>query len=237
MIYYRQPKEWDGVEPLIDRTETIKSAEGDSNDYFSDPVLLINAQALNSLPDINTSGRAIQVENPQSDAKYLEPPSALEMKQNERESLRNDILTFSLTPDFSYENLKGLGTLSGEAIMRALLPAYMKRDNRLEIYDELLDREKSLVLSIMKEITHPGLRSQIEELKIEFEFAQPFGDDVRMLWEALGKAVTDKVMSRYTAIDMIGIADTTEELARIDAENSYQDDLNMFPSNSGTQTE
>lgn len=236
VIYYRQPKEWEGVEALIDRMEKIKSSESDANDYFSDPLLLVNASAVQSLPDIELSGRALQVEDVNSDAKYLEPPTALEMKKNERDSLRDDILTFSLSPDFSYENLKGLGTLSGEAIMRALLPAYMKRDNRLEIYDELLDREKNLILAIMSEITHPGLRKQLSTIKIEFEFAQPFNDDAQILWSALGKAVTDKVMSRYTAIDMIGLADTTEELSRIDSEGSYQDEMNMFPSNSGTQT-
>lgn len=236
VIYYRQVKEWDGVEKLIERMEKIKSSESDANDYFSDPLLLVNAEVVSSLPDIDLSGRALQVENPNSDAKYLEPPTALEMKKNERDSLRDDILTFSLTPDFTYENLKGLGTLSGEAIMRAMLPAFMKRDNRLEIYDELLDREKNLILAIMRNVTHIRLRNQLNNIKIEFEFAQPFNDDSQTLWSALGKAVSDKVMSRYTAIDLIGIADTTEELARIDAESGYQDEMNMFPANSGTQT-
>lgn len=234
VIYYRQPKEWDGVEALIERIEKIKSAEGDTNDYFSDPILLVNARIINSMPDVQTSGRAIQVEDPSNDAKYLEPPTALEMKQNERESLREDILMFTLSPDFSYENLKGMGTLSGQALKRALIPAYMKRDNRLEIYDELMVREINLVLAIMKNITHIGLRGQIENLQIDFEFSEPFDDDAQTLWEAVGKAVTDKVMSRYTAIDLIGLADTTEELAKINADGAYQDELNVFPSNSGT---
>lgn len=52
-----------------------------------------------------------------------------------------------------------------------MAPSYMKRDNRKEIYEIAVDREKNLILAIMKNVTHIELRSKLEVLDIDFEFS------------------------------------------------------------------
>lgn len=46
---------------------------------------------------------------------YVDPPLSSETREAEKKDLRNSILEDSLTPDLSFEGMKGLGTLSGEA--------------------------------------------------------------------------------------------------------------------------
>ena len=86
------------------------------------------------------------------------------MKDSEKEDLNNSILFDSFTPDFSFENMKGMGTLSGEALKRAMTLGYIKRDNLKETYDILVDREKNLILAIMMNVTHIHLRNQLSKL-------------------------------------------------------------------------
>ena len=44
VIYFRQQKEWHGVEHLIHREESIASHTADTNDYFADPIAIMAAE-------------------------------------------------------------------------------------------------------------------------------------------------------------------------------------------------
>ena len=108
------------------------------------------------------------------------------------------------------------GTLSGEAIKRAMVLGYIKRENNKEIYDIAVDREKNLILAIMMNVTHIHLRSELATLRIEHEFAEPFSEDVTARWAAIGRAVQDGVMSLEKGVELMGTADdVTAEIERI----------------------
>jgi hypothetical protein len=151
------------------------------------------------------------------------------MKNAEKEVLRQSILQDSFTPDFSYENMKGMGTLSGEALRRALILGFMKRDNHLETYDTLIDREKNLILAIMANVTHIALRDQIAQLEISHEFAEPFGEDASAKTTETGRAYVDGICSLETAVRRIGfVGDVDEEVARIRAEKDTNREEDLF---------
>lgn len=215
VIYYQQEKEWDGVQERIERDEMLDSTQADTNNYFADPIAKITANILHSLPDAEQVGKLIQLQSKDDVFEYVEPPTATEMRDSEKKNLRETILLNSFTPDFTYENMKGTGTLSGEAMKRAMIVGYIKRDNRMEIYDELLDREKNIILAIMKNVTHINMANQIEKLEILHELSEPFASDTESTWSAVGKAYTDNVMSLETAVEQIGIADSIEEVRRL----------------------
>jgi hypothetical protein len=236
VIYCQQNREWDGVQRRIERDEKTDSKTADANNYFATPKLIVDAEALESLPDStkvagevillrpgangNTSGNAVR---------YLEPPRASEEYKIEKEALKQSILQDSLTPDFSYENLKGTGTLSGEAMRRQMILGYMKRDNLLEIYEPLVDRAKNLILAIMANVTHIRLRSQIERLEISFEFAEPFNEDASARTTETGNAYANGTCSLETAVRRIGfVGDVDEEIARIQAEKAASNEENIF---------
>lgn len=56
-----------------------------------------------------------------------------------------------------------------------------------EIYDELVDREKNLILAIMMNVTHIHMRDKLATLKIEHEFSEPFNEDITARWQSIGK--------------------------------------------------
>lgn len=220
VIYFRQDKEWEGTQWRIERDEAIDSKTADTNNYFADPKLKITADVISSLPDsARDVGEVIQMQGNGSVVEYLAPPTAPEMKNAEKEVLRQSILQDSFTPDFSYENMKGIGTLSGEALRRALILGYMKRENHLERYDELVKRIKSLVLAIMSNVTHISLRDQIAKLDISHSFSEPFMEDANTRMAEIGRLYGAGVISLKTAVSKIGLAgDIDKEIELIKSE-------------------
>lgn len=217
VIYYQQPKAWEGVQQRIDREEMVDSKAADTNNYFADPKLKATSDVLalnGNAGATNNVGEVLQLQGSDSKVEYLAPPDYSTMKEAEKKDLQSSILNDTFTPDFSFENMKGLGTLSGEALRRAMALGYMKRDNRKETYDEMVDREKNLILAIMANITHISLRNELSRIKIEHEFAEPFVEDKDKNIERITSLYSAGVMSLDTAIKTAGLVDNPEEEKR-----------------------
>lgn len=227
VIYYRQDKAWYGTQPRCDREEHIDSKAADTNNYFADPKLKATADVIQSLAEADTAGEVIQMTSKDnSSVEYLVPPEYSSMKDSEKKDLNNSILFDSFTPDFSFENMKGMGTLSGEALKRAMTLGYIKRDNLKEIYDILVDREKNLILAIMMNVTHIHLRDQLAKMNITHEFAEPFNEDKEKLWASIGKLYSDGIISLDLAVNMLALTDAPqEEIERI--KNEKLDSINV----------
>lgn len=217
VIYYRQDKAWYGTQPRCDREEHIDSKAADTNNYFADPKLKATADVIQSLAEADTAGEVIQMNSKDnSSVEYLVPPEYSSMKDSEKKDLNNSILFDSFTPDFSFENMKGMGTLSGEALKRAMTLGYIKRDNLKETYDILVDREKNLILAIMMNVTHIYLREQLGKMNITHEFAEPFNEDKEKMWASIGKLYSDGIISLDLAVNMLALTDAPqEEIERI----------------------
>jgi len=111
--------------------------------------------------------------------------------------------------------MKGMGTLSGEALKRAMTLGYIKRDNLKEIYDILVDREKNLILAIMMNVTHIYLREQLSKMNVTHEFAEPFNEDKEKQWASIGKLYTDGIISLDLAVTMLALTDAPEDEIRL----------------------
>lgn len=217
VIYYRQEKAWAGVQRRINREEFIDSKAADTNNYFADPKLKVTADVLQNMTGggTNNVGEVIQLtDRERSSVEYLAPPEYSSMKDSEKKDLAQSILFDTFTPDFSYENMKGLGTLSGEAMRRAMAIGYMKRDNLKETYDELVDREKNLILSIMMNVTHIEMREELSRLVVEHEFSEPFLDDKDKNINTIVALYNARLISLPSAIEMLSLTDKPEEEVR-----------------------
>lgn len=222
ILYYRQPKAWDGVEPRLEREEMLDSKIGDANNYFADPTLVATADAISSIADTNTTGKLIQITGTNSDVRYLNPPQSSELRTQEKQDLRDSILFDTFTPDFSFEALKGLGTLSGKAIKNAMSLAYIKRANRIEMYGEVVDREKNVIIACLK-FLHPEMTAEFDKLKVSFEFSEPFDEDIQSGWSAISQLYSSGLISLETAISELGVTDAPkQELKRIQSEKGAQ---------------
>lgn len=228
-IYYHQEKEWNGAEQRIARDEEVDSKAGDTNNYFADPIAKVTADILQSVPEGEDTGKLVKMQGKDSVFEYVEPPTATEMKDSEKKVLRESIHQDTFTPDFSFEAMIGRGDLSGDAIKRAMILGYIKRDNRLEIYDELVDREKNLIIAIMMNVTHIHLKKKLSELRLEHDFSEPFDEDKNTEWSAIGKAFTDGIISLETAVRLVGVSNPIEEIQRIEEAKAKEKEEFNYP--------
>lgn len=173
IIYYRQDKAWAGVEERIERDEWLDSKNADCNEYFADPMLKISANVKNGLMDPKSAGKVIQVKSKEDVFEYVTPPDASDMKDQEKSILKESILMGTLTPDLSYENVKGLGAISGEAITKANILGYIKRLKNMEVYNELFKRDANLMKAIMANVLFPKDRNNINAMVLNHIYQDP----------------------------------------------------------------
>jgi SPP1 family phage portal protein len=125
VVYFpKGDPEWADVQSSIDRLETSISNLCDTNDYFAAPILTIIGQAL-GVVDKGGTGQAIQLEQ-DAKAGYLTWDQVPEAIKFEVAFLRSVIYGCTQTPDFSFETLKEMGDVSGDAFQRMLIDAYIK---------------------------------------------------------------------------------------------------------------
>lgn len=211
--YFHQPKAWDGVEPRIAREEMLDSKTGDTNNYFADPIAAATADVIDSMLDPDKPGKLIQLGGSGSKFEYVTPPQSSEGRATEMRNLRESILFDTFTPDFDVERMKGFGTLSGAAIRNAMILGYIKRENRMEVYEELVGRCRNVMLGIL-EWLHPDKAKAIGELKVGFEFAEPFAEDKAARWGNIAQLYTAGLVSLETATSMLSLTDAPEEEVR-----------------------
>jgi hypothetical protein len=216
VIYYRQDKAWNGVQRLIERLELIYSKIADVNNYFSSPKLVVNADLIKRLPDSpNITGEVINVRGTDVNAlnavRYLEFPTAPELQKNEIINLIREIRLGSGTPPMEFEDLVGLGTLSSEAMQKAMVLGYIKRNNLIEIYDIAVKREISLILAIMANVTHIKHAEQLNKMDISFSFADPFPSDENTHWKDIAELYKAGTISLETAVRETGLYENLNE--------------------------
>lgn len=223
LVYFRQPKAWDGAEQRINREEMLDSKTGDTNNYFSDPIAAATADVIQTMVDPNKPGKLIQLTGKQSKFEYINPPQASETRESEKSDLHKSILFDTFTPDFDTEAMKGFGTLSGVAIRNAFILGFIKRDNRKEVYEELIGRFRNIIIGILSYL-HPDKRAALESLRIKFEFTEPFADDKQAKWQSIANLYQAGLVSLETAVTMLSLTDAPErEIERILASAASKD--------------
>lgn len=226
VILFEQEVEWAGVERLIHRQELITSKTSDTNDYFSDPKLMLNADLVKNLPNKDDSGQVLVVKGQESienAAKYMTWDSAPESKKQEIERLDELIHMMSFTPKISLETLKSVSQLSAKALKSMMMLADIKASRRKEKHDELLDRAASLMISVIGRATKVALAKECEKLEVGHEFQSPFGEDVAEVIDNINKSVEGGSMSQLTALEKNPlISDPIGEKKRLDEEASQR---------------
>lgn len=234
VLYIRQPKAWDGVEPRLAREEELDSKIADTNNYFADPIATATADVINSMLDPSKPGKLIQLSGPNSSFSYVNPPQQSEIRRAEKEELERSILFDTMTPDLSFDNLKGMGTLSGAAIRNSFILGYIKRARNMEIYEEMTMREKNVILAILRYM-HPEI--DWTDFDVAFQFAEPFGEDKRTERDEVSSLYGAGLMSLTTAVDRLDIVDDVEaEVDRINMEHMDAEAQKQAEGGAETQT-
>jgi hypothetical protein len=218
--YYEQEEtEWDIVQAIIERQEMLVSKRSDNNDYTADSILVLTGD-VESLPGKEETGKVVQLKGVGADAKYLSPSMAVDMVKDERTTWDNYILYFTDTPDLTSDQLKSMGQDSGKALEMKFFPAILKAMEKLELFEEMIDREINILKAMIKNIidVSPAMATELKNLKIGYEFGNPLPDNLKEYIEMLSSAVGGKpIMSRKTAVELNPL------IKDADAENTQMD--------------
>jgi hypothetical protein len=79
LVYYAQPKAWDGAEPRIKREEMLDSKVADTNNYFADPIAIMSAEVIKNMPEKKEAAKMLitnTADGVDKAAKYLTWDSA-----------------------------------------------------------------------------------------------------------------------------------------------------------------
>ena len=178
VIYFNHEVDWEGAQPRIEKLEWRDSKHSDTVEYFGDPYLLVSEELVdNRLADPRENGKVMVIDQ-NGRFEFVTPPDSADLVKNEKEDLQASIDKDTLTPDWSYKNIMGLGTLSGEAMRRANLPGYVKRTKlAVSTYNRLIKRDLHLIVHIMCNYTYLGNSTMIDKLKrmkLKFSYVDPF---------------------------------------------------------------
>lgn len=178
VIYYHHEVDWDGAQPNIERLEWITSKNGDTNEYFGNPYMIISPDIADErLADAREVGK-VMVTDSDGRFEFVAPPDCGDMINNEKNDLNASIERDTLTPDWTYKSISGLGTLSSKAMRQINISGYVKR-NRLaiKVYNELIRREINLVVAILCNYEYLGdstVQDGLKKMKIKFSYQDPF---------------------------------------------------------------
>lgn len=217
-VYTKQLKAWDGAEKRIDREEQLDSKVADTNNYFADPIAAATADVITMMKTNNQAeriGQLIQMTSEKSRFEYINPPQNSEARRDEMAVLSDSILFDTFTPDFSFEKMKGMGTLTGAAIKNAMVLGYIKRARNMEEWQEYVDRLRNVILAILKQM-HPEKGKAFDGLKVSYEFGEPFASDRKDMWLVFADLYKSGVLSLEEAVNLLALTKAPEEeVARI----------------------
>ena len=224
IILFQQEKEWAGSEPLQHRSEYIASRTADTNDYFADPIAIMDAEVIKNMPEKKDANKLLITKGQDGvdkAAKYLTWDSAPESKKAEVEWLEDKILTMTFTPKISLETLKSVSQLSAKALNTVMLLANIKANRRKESHDELLDRTANLIKAIIANVLNVSLAAECKDLEVGHEFQEPFADDISEAITNIVKSVDGGIMSTETGVSLNPLVkDAPSEIKKIEAEKA-----------------
>ncbi len=223
--------EWDEVALLMDAREMRLSRLVDTNNYNGDPIL--KTFDVSDLPNKDTVGKEISFASkidPETqqlyhgDAEYLTWDGSQPSVDKELEETKNELFSGSSTPDLSFDNLKGIGNVSGVARKFMLMDAIIKASDNMEVFGPVVQRCVSVVTAGICNITNIKYRPQLVSNQIDVEFGSILPEDLSETLQNLSIANGGKqINSQRTITAQSPYTDDLEaELQNIEKEESAE---------------
>lgn len=220
IVYGSQPAvEWEDVQSLIDRLEKLLSNFADTNDYHASPKIVVKGEIL-GFTRKGEAGTILQLEGDDPEARYLSWEHAPESVRLEIETLLRMIYTITQTPDISFDSVKGLGAVSGVALRLMFMDAHLKVQEKMEIFDDYLQRRLSVIQSYIGQF-NTKLQGACRRLTVEPVITPYMIEDEQATISLLMDANGNKpIASQRLTVQRLGWADDAEEECRRIAEET-----------------
>lgn len=228
IVYVSQEEtEWKDAQDLIDRYEVALSKLAGSNDYTAHPMVKVFGEVLNA-PDKDEDGKAWMIpikrdkdgNEIKGDVQLITNPNSAESTDLELSKVEDLIWSITSTVNLSFNNVKGLGDISGIALTLMFMDSNIKAtlnegDNRT-----MIERIINILISGTVTTTNTALKSETSDLYFEVLFNSILPTDLKDAVETVSQAVTSGIMSKRTAVEYIDMnPDVDEELKLIEKDN------------------
>lgn len=194
---------------LVDEIEWTLSRNSDIIAYNAAPLIKVKGQ----LEGVEDKGqeRRVWVVSADGDVSYVSWEQSIEaIKYQIEELLMLYFLQLQL-PNLSFENIKGLSTMSGEAIKNLLTDAHLKVGDEKGILNKFLDREFNVIKAFVGTM-NTAWAQHLDKIDCEHEI-QPFIMNDKMAEiDRLLKANGQKaLMSQKESIEAFGQSNDVEK--------------------------
>lgn len=219
VIYYSQEApDWQDVQDAIDRYEKSISNHGDTNDYSGSPIVVCDGE-VEGFAKKGEQGKVLITKNGAT-VKYLSYDQAPESVKLEQTNLKSLIYEQTDTPDISFEQMKGIGPLSGAALKMLFMAAHMKAADGEEIFGKGVQRRINYLKAALAKINVKLEKALPLSIKPKFEYFLPKDDQGTV--ETLVSATGGKpIISRKTAVALNPLVQDPEtEMKNLEDEDS-----------------
>ncbi len=209
---------WNDVQPIINRFETLISNFADTIDYNGSPILKATGE-IKGFATRGERGKTFELEEG-ADLQYLSWDSAPDAIKLELTTLKELIFSCTQTPDISFEQMKGLGGITGVGMDRVFLDAQLGANDIIDgVYGEITQRDINLQIAGAQHID--SSLAGIDSFDIWFELDAFRFNDIRATVDTLTVAYQAGLMSQQTAVmnNPIVEGNGEEEYQRILEEN------------------
>lgn len=204
LVYWGEDHiECDDSKELIEEMEKSFSDFTDSMGYTADPLLFGKGKVLN-LPAKGTAGKFIEGSE-DADLKYVTPDNATESRDLHFKMLQKWIFSLNRAVVLDVETMSKLGEVSGAAVERLLVDAFMEAtDNQTGYWGKGVQRMVNFQIALAKDIL--GLPD--DETTIDVEFTKFRINDIRETVEVALLANGNKpILDHVESISFAGLAD------------------------------
>lgn len=229
IVYCTQGEaEWTKVQNLIERLEKLASNFADTNDYHGSPTIMVEGQ-ITGFARKGEQGKILQGDQG-SRAYYLSWDRAPEAIKLEKDMLVDFIYTLTQTPNINFDNLKGLGGVSGIALKLMFMDAHLKVEEKKSIVVEYLNRRMNIIKSFLgaMNVTWKGKINQVET---DCDITPYMIDDLKSQVEiALLANGNNPIVSQKTSVKLSGLVDENDvdsEIAQINAEEKLRNTYDL----------
>lgn len=209
VIYTYRPEAYcKKIKPFRVRLEKLLSNYADCIDYHFFPLLKLIGDVTGFTG--KTKDRIVKMENG-GDAQYLTWSQVPDTVKFEAENLTNMAYSMTNTPRISFEEMKGIGNVSGVALKLMFMGAHMAVSNHAEDIEDFLQRRINFLVSALGSINPTEFRNASRTIEIETEVVPYMINDASEKVTTAVAAVSGGIWSRREGIMFAGNADRVEE--------------------------
>jgi hypothetical protein len=216
--YRPQPIWRDGDNGKVEQIEKLLSRNGDIIDYHASPVLIIKGELIGA-PKKGEANKVFFTKDAAGGAEYASWQQSPESVRFQFDTLMKLFWMELQLPDLSYDNIKGIGSISGVALKFTFTDAHLKCGEESSIYEDTIEREYSILKTFLGKMNSTWQNS-IDDLEISPQITPFIISDEKEKVDVLISANGGKALiSHQKSIELSNmVEDATTEYAIIQGE-------------------